>query len=115
MESAAKPLTELPDDIEALKALVRKQAQDKRLLQAEVVSLQEQLNLLLHKRFGASSEKVSPDQLRLFNEAQADEVPVDEPAERVSIPAHQRKKPGRKPLPAAHSHRARSGGWRKDL
>jgi transposase len=103
MESAAETLPELPDDIEALKALVREQAarheRERAQYQAQITSLQEQINLLLHKRYGASSEKGSPDQLGLFNEAeaQADEVP----AEPVSIPAHQRKKPGRKPLPEA--------------
>ncbi len=34
-------------------------------------SLEEQLQLLMHKRFGASSEKASLDQLHLFNEAEA--------------------------------------------
>ncbi len=105
MESAAEPRHELPDDVETLKALVREQAarhqQELAQYQAQIISLQEQLNLLLHKRFAASSEKYSPDQLPLFNEteAQADEAPLDEPAELVSIPAHQRKKCGRKPLP----------------
>ena len=100
MESAAETLPELPDDIEALKRLVQEQAQERQRLEAKVLSLQEQLNLLLHKRYGASSEKYSPNQLGLFNEAEAhaDEAPVDE-EERVSVPAHQRKKRGRKPLP----------------
>ena len=100
MDSVANTLPELPDDIEALKRLVREQAQERQRLEAKVISLQEQLNLLLHKRYGASSEKYSPDQLGLFNEAEAqvDEGPADE-EDRVSVPAHQRKKCGRKPLP----------------
>ena len=107
MESAAETLPELPDDIEELKRLVREQAarheQERAQYQAQITSLQEQINLLLHKRYGASSEKFSPDQLPLFNEAeaQAEETPADEPQALVSIPAHERKKGGRKPLPAS--------------
>ncbi len=103
MNSVAEALPELPDDIEALKALVHEQAQQTQRLQAEIIALQEQINLLLHKRYGASSEQGSPDQLALFNEAEAqvDEAPQDEPEELISIPGHERKKPGRKPLPAA--------------
>jgi transposase len=104
MDSAANPLSNLPDDIEVLKRLVQEQAarheQERARYQAQIASLQEQLNLLLHKRYGASSEKYSPDQLELFNEAEAqvDEGPADE-EDLVSVPAHQRKKRGRKPLP----------------
>ena len=35
--------------------------------------LEENLRLLLHKKFGASSEKTSPDQQDLFNEAEQDQ------------------------------------------
>ena len=85
----------LPNDIEALKALVRQQ-------QIQIVTLQEKLNLALAKRFGPSSEKSDKQQLGLFNEAEAavdtgqDEEPVEQT---LSVPAHQRKKPGRRPLP----------------
>jgi transposase len=57
--------------------------------------LEEEVRLLRHKRFGASSEKISADQLSIFNEAEDEqlEVPADEitkkPARkkrRVSIP-----------------------------
>jgi uncharacterized coiled-coil protein SlyX len=64
----------LPQDLAALKALVLAQRQalaekDQTLARktAEIEHLQAQLNLLLAKRFGPSSEKVSADQLRLFN------------------------------------------------
>jgi transposase len=99
MNAAAENPAELPDDIAALKALIRKQATD---YQAKIDVLQEQLNLLLQKRFGPSSEKIPPDQMRLFNEAeaQAEETPADED-ETVTVPEHQRRKRGRKPLPAS--------------
>ena len=41
-------------------------------LGAKVLSLQEQLNLALARRYAASSEKLSPDQIYLFDEAEAD-------------------------------------------
>ena len=55
MKTAAETL---PEDVEALKSLVHE-------LYAENARLQEQLNILIAKRFGPSSEKVSPDQLGL--------------------------------------------------
>ena len=67
MNGATETVTELPDDLVALKAIVLAQAHEKKRLEAEVDSLREQLNLLLHKRFACSSEQGSPDQLRLFN------------------------------------------------
>ena len=102
----------LPNDIEALKALVlaqaserAKQAQEIDRQRAKIITLEEQLNLLLHKRFGRTSEKVSPDQLRLFNEAEAalqDDEPaaVEAASEEITVQAHTRKRGGRKPLPA---------------
>lgn len=63
-------------------------------------SLQEELRLALHQRFGRSSEKI-PDQPELFGEAEDDasemESKVDN-GEVLSVPAHARKKPGRKPI-----------------
>jgi transposase len=104
---------QLPDDIDALKALVAEQAahneelqaqkrvgeQENARLNAKVLSLQEQLNLALARRYAASSEKLSPDQISLFDEA---EVEVQEELaedETVTVPEHSRKKRGRKKLP----------------
>lgn len=68
-------------------------------------ALQEQVNLLLHRRFGNSSERYAPDQLGLFNEAEqtagdADPEIPDEDEESVPVASHQRRKKGRKGLPA---------------
>lgn len=102
---------QLPDDITALKALVAEQAaqnaelvQENAQISAKVLSLQEQLNLALARRYAASSEKISPDQIRLFDEAEteaAGETGIDTEVEEdmVAVPAHTRKKRGRKPLP----------------
>lgn len=67
--------------------------------QAWIDALQEQINLLLAKRFGRSSEKVPAEQLRLFNEAEQEALPEEAPPAVIQIPAHQRVRPGRKPLP----------------
>ena len=107
---------QLPDDVDALKALVAAQAaqndqllaqkqagdQENVRLNAKVLTLQEQLNLALARRYAASSEKLSPDQVNLFDEAECDanpEVDEEDDTETISVPAHTRKKRGRKPLP----------------
>jgi len=101
---------QLPDDVNALKELIAEQAarntdleRENARISAKVLSLQEQLNLALARRYAASSEKLSPDQIYLFDEAEAealvgaeDQADVDET---VEVPAHTRKKRGRKPLP----------------
>jgi len=119
--------TDLPDDIDALKALVAQHrgtisAQEAELTakkaeltakkaeltaqQAELTALHEQLRLMLARRFGASSERASDAQLGLFNEAEQDAQAVDDdedsPVESdvLEVPAHSRKRPTRKPLSA---------------
>jgi len=100
-------LDQLPDDVDALKSLVANQlARNKQLTtenqryKAQVLTLTEQLNLALARRYAASSEKLSPDQIRLFDEAEAETQAVA-PAEdeTVTVPEHTRRKRGRKPLP----------------
>ncbi len=69
-------------------------------------ALIEQINVLLARRFGASSERLSDEQLSLFNEAEAepDTTPDDAEAEDTdeaadSAPRRQRRS-GKRPLPA---------------
>ena len=109
-------LDQLPDDIDALKSLVADQlvrneqlqadkqevVQKNEQLTARVLTLQEQLNLALARRYAASSEKLAPDQIRLFDEAEV-ETQVAAPAEdeAVTVPEHTRRKRGRKKLPEA--------------
>lgn len=108
----ANECIELPNDVETLKAMMHAQARhyeaqleqrDGRLgeLESTIARLHEQINLLLAKRFGASSEKVSEAQLGLFNEAEAtlEETPREDTE--VDVPAHRRTVPKRKPLPDA--------------
>src|SRR3990172_12750118 len=104
-------LHQLPDDIDVLKSLVADQVNKNELLvarneqlQSKVIILQEQLNLALARRYAASSEKISPDQIRLFNEAEVDVeayIPdADADEDVILVPAHTRRKRGRKTLPA---------------
>ena len=92
---------DLPDDPALLKALLLQK-------QEQITVLQEQLFILRHHRFGASSEKHSVDPLGLFNEAEQDQSNSDEIVliEQVEAEITQRtsdhttsKKKGHKPLP----------------
>jgi transposase len=91
----------LSDDIEALKALLLEKEALIVQKDSQITTLREQLNLALAKRFGPSSEKSDKQQLGLFNEAEAavDEEESASDPETLTVPAHARKKPGRKPLP----------------
>jgi transposase len=100
-------LDQLPDDVDALKALLVGQARKhdevvarNARLQSKVITLQEQLNLALARRYAASSEKIAPDQIRLFDEAEVDAEAQAEPVEEdvITVPEHTRKKRGRRTL-----------------
>lgn len=103
-------LATLPNDVEALQALVSSLHQTTLEQQAKlqhqstfIDQLLEQIKLARHKQYGAGSEQWHRDQMRLFNEAEsiADEEAdsVDGESDRVEITAHRRKRGGRKPLP----------------
>ncbi len=109
-------LDHLPNDINALKSLVADQlvrneqlqadkqavVQKNEQLTARVLTLQEQLNLALARRYAASSEKLSPDQIWLFDEAEVETqavAPTED--ETITVPEHTRRKRGRKKLPEA--------------
>jgi transposase len=107
-------LDQLPDDIDALKSLVADQATkldhftarneqlttENQHYKTQVLTLTEQLNLALARRYAASSEKLSPDQIRLFDEAESEAASaVDVDDDVIIVPAHKRKKRGRKLLP----------------
>ena len=107
----------LPDNIDTLKSLLVDQVAQRESLaytntqllaenqyiKAQVLLLQERLNIALAQRYAARSEQYSPDQIRLFNEAEADpDAPeTDHPSvpDHVIIAAHTRQKRGRQPLP----------------
>ena len=88
---------------EELRAIIHRLETQNEQLSSRLHLFEEQLNLLRHKRFGKSSERTVPEQGRLFNEAEmiADQSPVEEAAEaEIQTITYERKKPGRKPLPA---------------
>jgi len=105
---------DLPDSVEELRALVLLQQAEVEKHTAESHSLRQTLNeykaenerlaeyirLLKSQRFGRSSERTDPQQPVLFNEAEvlADASPAEE-EETVDVPAHRRRRGGRKPLP----------------
>ncbi len=102
-------LDQLPDDVDALKALVADQLSrnaqlttENQRYKAQVLTLTEQLNLALARRYAASSEKLSPDQIRLFDEAEAETQTTESDKDAVvTVPEHTRKKRGRRKLPDA--------------
>jgi len=127
MQGMPNGLHQLPDDIDALKSLLVDQLVRNEQIQADkhavdqkneqlatenqrykvqVLTLTEQLNLALARRYAASSEKRSPDQISLFDEAELDDeagsdavVDVSIDDDEITVAAHTRKKRGRKPLP----------------
>ena len=99
--------TALPDDVETLQSLVVSLQQTHREQQARLArqstlidQLVAQIKLARHKQFGASSERWSDDQMRLFNEAETIAGQAQEPeSDTVEVSPHHRKRGGRKPLP----------------
>ncbi|MEQ1545122.1 IS66 family transposase [Methyloglobulus sp.] len=104
---------DLPYDIAALRELVIKLQGEVQHLNAQKAHLHEQIRLLLHKRFGAHSEKYIAEQADIFNEAEANaendsigenDLPEnDKPPfviENSNLTKITANKPGRKTLPA---------------
>ncbi len=67
---------------------------------AEIKILNEQIKSLQYQLFGKKTEKLHKDygQLYFFDSFEPDTPILNEPEE-IRVPAHSRKKPGRKPLP----------------
>jgi len=91
----------LQDELDGLRAqLARSEAREAHL-DARVVQLTDLLRQALHREFGASTEKISAAQARLFDELDgADEPAVESPAKPIRVEGHERKKRGRPTLPA---------------
>lgn len=67
----------------------------------EIEYLKERIDLLLFRIYGKKSERRPlelPDQLSYLEDLEEEPAPVS-PVEEIAIPAHNRKKKGRKPLP----------------
>ncbi|MEE0858331.1 MAG: hypothetical protein U0M12_02550, partial [Acutalibacteraceae bacterium] len=96
-------IEELRAENEALKSKIEKQDKELKEKDEKIQSLEkvnnwyiEQLKLKAKEKFGASSEKVNPDQLSLFdlfNEAETLQEPLTvEPELETVVKAHSRKK-----------------------
>jgi len=94
----------LPSSVEALQAMVLDQQTTIDEQAERIALLEEWKRLITSQRFAPKSEKVPPEQGRLFNEAEAlAAAPHDDEGEDeddiVEVPAHRRRKAGRRPLP----------------
>lgn len=102
----ATPATDLlPDDVDALKALVEHERARRLAAQDEIDRLRSQMRVLLAQRFGAKSERVEGDsaQLGLFDEAEVDaqaDADDDESTAVTTVAGHTRARGHRRPLPA---------------
>lgn len=69
----------------------------------KIESLNYRIDLLLRQRYCSRSEKTDPNhpQARLFDEAElpTENKSIETVEEKITVPSHQRKKTGRKPLP----------------
>ena len=94
--------TELPASVDALQELVLRQQTTIEQQAERIALLEEWKRLITAQRFGAKSEKIPPEQGRLFNEAEL-EAGHDEDGEpeesEIEVPAHTRRRQGRRPLP----------------
>ncbi len=92
---------QLPDDVDALKQLVLSYQGKATHQQQRITYLEEQLRLLVQRRFGASSEQHHLDQLGLFNEAESSEreAEADGNEDPITVTPHQRRRGKRAPLP----------------
>jgi transposase len=94
-------IVNLPDNVQDLKEIIAEREQQ---YQIHIKLLEEKVRLLQDKIFGRRSEKFTDSkyqQLALFNEAEdtSDKEPGDDEPVTIIVPAHSRKKTGRKPLP----------------
>lgn len=64
-------------------------------LKLENQSLHELVSLLKRKNYGKRSEKVSQEQLGMFDEVET-EVILEEPADKITVPEHKRAKRGKR-------------------
>lgn len=90
----------LAQENNALKQQVALQHAQLEQQQSRIRALEELLAALKQRQFGASSEKISADQLALFNEADQEPIDIAQTDETISVPAHQRRATKRISIPA---------------
>ena len=86
-------LTELKQRLAAMELQLSKQNNALENKDHKIETLEEYIRYMVQQRFGSSSEKLSADQINLFDEAEllSDDDASDE-EERTNVPAHKRKK-----------------------
>ncbi|QDV39463.1 IS66 family transposase [Tautonia plasticadhaerens] len=93
----------LPDDLATCHELIRQQAATIREAQRRIEQLEHQVGQLLRRQYGPRSERLNPDQLRLFADDTAEEDAGSQPAEPVpeerGTPARTWRRRGRQSLP----------------
>lgn len=96
----------LPDDLDTLRLLVRRQAAQLTEQQATIAQLEHQnaslshkVHLLLGKRYGRSSEKIDASQLLLFGQQTAQAASQTEGEVPATSRSRKRRGGGRRPLP----------------
>jgi len=96
-------LSMLPDNADQLKEMVASFQLDLEKSQEQIHYLQERIRLLQNENFGRSSEKhyrQDGRQLPIFEQDKTDQDVLQTDADHsIIVPAHKRKKRGRKPLP----------------
>jgi transposase len=93
---------QLPTTVTELQSLVIDFAELQQNSEAEISLLKEEIRILKHRLFGRKSEKlpIGTGQLLLFNEAEAGTAEESiAPPETIAVPAHERRRGCRKPLP----------------
>jgi transposase len=94
---------QLPNTVAELQSLVIDFAELRQNYETEISLLKEEISILKHRLFGRKSEKlpIGTGQLLLFNEAEAAHAEDRGAAlEKIAVPAHERRRGCRKPLPA---------------
>jgi transposase len=91
----AERIRDLPADVQQYITSLR---DENKCLNTENVTLREELRLALFRKFGRKSEKLDPLQNELFCEAESEVEAAALESEGIIVPAHKRKKAGRKPL-----------------
>ena len=93
----------LPSDPEKLKQIIAKMQGVQHQYESEIELLREQIAHLYNKLFGRKSEKdrlrTDSPQLLLFDMPEPDPDEAEPEEDAVDVPAHTRRKKGRKPLP----------------
>lgn len=79
----------LPDDVEALKEIILNQ-------QNQIQGLNDLIAQFRRRQYGASSEKVSSEQLGMFDEAELESFKDEEESETITVPGHERAKRGKR-------------------